>query len=84
MESKKVGKLIHIDKGKLRDDEFIPLREAIPYIVGRDGKPIKPGCMKQKLYRGDFPRNTVTHPSRGNWFISKNYLLGLITEKPAA
>jgi hypothetical protein len=84
MESKKQGKLVHIDRGKTINDEFIPLRKACPFIVGKQGECIKLRCLQQKAYRGDFPEGTITHPSHGNWFISKNYLLGLITEKPAA
>lgn len=82
--NKKLGKLIHIDRGKIQNDEFIPLRKATPFIIGRDGEPIKTRCLLQKAYRGDFPRGVITHPSHGNWFISKNYLLGLINENSAA
>jgi hypothetical protein len=76
-----MAKIYNISTGK--EDEFIPLEKARLYIIGRDGNPIEPKSLRNKIYKGHFPPGTVTKNQKGNWWFSQNYLMGF-SQKPAA
>ncbi|MGN6618225.1 MAG: hypothetical protein ACTHJ5_13710 [Ilyomonas sp.] len=76
-------KIINLNATAKPDDDFIPLEKARYYIRGRKGEIIKRKSLLQKIYRNQFPEGTYTKSMRGNYFISKSYLLGFKSNNAA-